>query len=111
MITIDDLINEETDTSLISDGFHTFGELYESRTLLFILLCLTYKDRAYWRHHLPGWPILGLVLDTGQISFHVEQKYLPLFQKIIKEGGPEWDEHRTEDVHTRLLEAIKRTNW
>lgn len=111
MIKIEDLINEQTDMSQVSDGFHTFAELYESRTLLWIRLCLGNSSSAFWRHHLPGWPILGMKLSTGQISFHVEEKYLPLFSLYIDEGGPEWDGHTTVDVHSRLLEEIKRGCW
>lgn len=35
----------------MSDGYHTFDELYEHRCLLFINLCLYRADEAYWRPH------------------------------------------------------------
>lgn len=44
----------------ISDGYHTFDELYEHRCLLFINLCLAHPNAAYWRPHYDGWPLLGL---------------------------------------------------
>lgn len=94
----------------ISDGFHTFDELYEHRCLLFINLCLCHKEIAYWRPHYEGWPLIGLVLpNVGQITYHVPEKYVPLFKGIIKEGGPEWDGHDSSDVVQRLLKYAKGT--
>lgn len=87
----------------ISDGFHTFDELYEHRCLLFINLCLSHPNAAYWRTHHEGWPLIGLfLLPVGQITYHVPEKYLPLFKDKIREGGPEWDGHTSQDVVGRL---------
>lgn len=87
----------------ISDGYHTFDELYEHRCLLFINLCLLRPKQAYWRPHYEGWPLLGLQLPTGQISYHVPEKYLPLFEGKVEKGGPEWDKHTPSDVVVRLF--------
>jgi hypothetical protein len=86
----------------ISDGYHTFDELYEHRCLLFILLCLKVRSQAYWRPHYEGWPLLGLQLPSGQITYHVPEKYLPLFKDKIVQGGPEWDGHTPSDVIFRM---------
>lgn len=92
----------------ISDGYHTFDELYEHRCLLFINLCLCQTDLAYWRPHYEGWPLIGLNLPKiGQITYHVPEKYLPLFKGIIREGGPEWDGHTSADVLERLAKLAK----
>lgn len=88
-----------------SDGYHTFDELYDHRCLLFINLCLLAKadgHLAYWRPHYEGWPLIGLVTPAGQITYHVPEKYLPLFKGRITEGGPEWDHHTGQDVLARL---------
>jgi len=86
-----------------SDGYHTFEELYEHRCLLFINLCLAYPNASYWRPHYEGWPLLGLyLLPIGQITYHVPEKFLPLFKDKIRKGGPEWDGHTSEDVIGRL---------
>lgn len=90
----------------LSDGYHTFGELYEHRCLLFITVCLCTPHHAYWRPHYDGWPLLGLEIpgENGitQITYHVPEKYLHLFKDKIMEGGPEWDGHTPSDVINRL---------
>ena len=55
----------------MSDGYHTFDELYEHRCLLFIVLCLQNKSRAFWRPHYEGWPLLGLTIaePVGQTYY------------------------------------------
>ncbi len=87
-----------------SDGYHTFNELYDHRNLLFIALCLHARDYARWRPHYPGWPVLFLELSGAQISYHVQEKYLPLFQdKIQRDDDYKWDGHESKDVLDRLL--------
>lgn len=86
----------------MSDGYHTFDELYEHRCLLFINLALTYPTEAYWRPHYEGWPLIGLDLPVGQVTYHVPEKYLPLFKDKVKLGGPEWDGHTSAQVVERL---------
>ena len=41
---INRLISELEDKSNISDGSHTFGELYHHRAILFAVICNTYKE-------------------------------------------------------------------
>lgn len=86
----------------ISDGYHTFDELYEHRCLLFIRLCLDHTEDAFWRHHYPGWPLLGIDTPEGQVTYHVPERFLPLFSERIKEGGPAFDGHTSADVVQRL---------
>lgn len=93
----------------LSDGYHTFDELYEHRCLLFINLCLSHSDKAYWRPHYEGWPLIGMELPSGQVTYHVPEKYLPLFERQIGKGGPEWDGHTSNDVIERLTEFAKGT--
>lgn len=92
----------------ISDGYHTFDELYEHRCLLFINLCLLIPDKCYRRHGFDGWPLLVMETNFGQISYHVPQKFEYLFSHI-KEGGPEWDLHTSKDVADRLLKMATAT--
>jgi hypothetical protein len=89
-------------TGETSDGYHTFNELYEHRCLLFINLCLLLRESAYWRKGFEGWPLVGLETSFGQITYHVPEKYLPLFEGKIIKGGPEWDGHTSRDVVDRL---------
>ena len=41
------------DIGEISDGSHSFQELYYHRCVLFSVICNTYKERAWksWKHH------------------------------------------------------------
>jgi len=85
-------INEEIkqninniDTDLISDGWHTFGELYNHRSLLFIKLCklLSNKDDYFVyksKKHFDGSQMggcfnLGIRLpDNTYIAYHIFDK-------------------------------------
>ena len=89
-----------------SDGYHTFRELYKHRVLLWINLCLEQPEKCFWRPHYEGWPLLGMESSAGQITYHVQEEYLPLFKDKIKQGGPEWDGHTSDDVLVRLKSKL-----
>jgi hypothetical protein len=91
----------------ISDGYHTFSELYAHRCTLFILLALSNPEHAYWRDGHDGWPLVGIMTPYGQISYHVPENMLHLFKDKIKQGGPEWDKHTSGDVLDRMLTWAK----
>lgn len=98
--------------SEVSDGFHTFGELYEHRCLLYVALMRAHPALA-WRARLhadgssqAGWWIGGLKLPTGEeITYH-----LPESSWSLLDGGqietlpraPKWDGHTSTDVVHRL---------
>ena len=97
------------DIEEISDTFHTFGELYDHRTIL--LLALLRKEDTSWfsmKHSdgsmFDGMFIAGYETEDGPITYHIEGKYLPLFKKYIKEipNAPEWDGHTPNDVLYRI---------
>ncbi len=96
----------------VSDGYHTFNELYEHRNMLFIKLCRALNRAFYvWKSKthsdgttIPGWFILGLNKEPGeQITYH-----LPLY--LWDEAGfaepllqaPPFDGHTSENVLDRL---------
>lgn len=109
-----------SDTGLVSDGHHTFNELYDHRVTLWIAVCrLTMRDprdpqyqyREVWRSRLhsdgsqfEGWFILGMTIESGhQISYH-----LPLarwaecdFARTLARA-PTFDGHTPADVLERL---------
>jgi len=93
----------------ISDGYHTFDELYEHRCLLFINFALSDVKTAFWRPHHDGWPLIGIETGYGQITYHVPEKYLPLFKDKIQQGGPDWDGHTSDDVLERLKKLADAT--
>jgi hypothetical protein len=108
-------------TDLISDGDHTFGEIYEHRNLLFITLCKAVKvcepEAEVWKSikHADGstyknWFILGLdIKEIGQITYHLPIKYWDQspFAKAL-EKAPDWDKHTSEDVLKRLSSILKK---
>lgn len=88
----------------ISDGYHTFSELYDHRCLLFIRLCLMTPEKALWRDHFNGWFALYLELPEGQISYHIPEKYLTLIQdKILNSALNPFDGHTSQTVINRLI--------
>lgn len=100
-----------------SDGYHTFGELYDHRIMLFIALCEVvmaggfYKNPDVWRSKLhsdgssfDGWFILGLNREKGkQITYHIP---IALWENTdfaeTLEKAPEYDGHTSSDVLGRL---------
>lgn len=93
----------------ISDGYHTFDELYYHRMILFLALQKAYIDKA-WKsklHHngtmYDNYFIVGVETPEGQYSYHYHMMYWELFKEIKEEEkAPEWDGHKPEDI-TRLL--------
>jgi hypothetical protein len=94
----------------VSDGYHTFNELYDHRCHLFIALMHQSDPSLSWRSKLhddgtnyPEWFIAGMDLPTGTISYH-----LPLWMWSMTDGimtlerAPKWDGHTAEDVVKRL---------
>lgn len=104
--------DEKLDTNLISDGYHTFGELYEHRIVLFIALSnLLYRQGKYcWKSkkhadgsEWEGWFIAGIDENKGhQISYHLPIKYWDSLRTFALDKAPEWDGHTPSDVIKRV---------
>ncbi len=95
----------------ISDGYHTFHELYEHRKLLYILLCLHHTEDCLWADHKEFESIV-LIWNSpfGQLSYHVSYYLKPLIDGKIREvtfGEHGWDGHSSDDVLHRLLFAAR----
>jgi len=95
----------------LSDGFHTFNELYHQRAVLFAALVKAHRDRAWksWRHsdgELPfgkeDYFIVGLDTPEGSYTYHYHGEYWDMFDCQELPRGKEWDGHTDKDV-TRLL--------
>lgn len=107
---------EPADKGDISDGYHTFNELYYYRMLynaaFFNLLPkhLVHKSR---RHHDGeecfggGWFIVMAQLPTGQISNHYELKDWDLFQVPEQEKADEWDGHTPKEAAERIFRYLQ----
>ena len=94
----------------LSDGFHTFNDLYEQRMYLFAALVRAYKDRAWksLRHEDGelcfggGWFIVGIDTPEGSYTYHYRNKYFDLFDCQILDYARHWDGHTDKDV-VRLM--------
>ena len=102
------------DTNIISDGYHTFGELYDHRAVLYITLCRFIAKAGsglVWRSFkhsdgsvYNGFFILGIgILPGKQITYHLPEKYLEMTLFASQRTfAPEFDGHSSKDVLERL---------
>jgi len=98
----------------LSDGFHTFRQLYYQRMMLFATIVKQNKDKAWksLRHEDGelcfggGWFIVGIDTPEGSYTYHYEDNYYSLFDCEELERGKHWDGHTEKDV-TRLLSLPK----
>ena len=94
----------------LSDGFHTFRQLYYQRMMLFATIVKQNKDKAWksLRHEDGelcfggGWFIVGIDTPEGSYTYHYEDNYFSLFDCVELERSKHWDGHTEKDV-TRLL--------
>ena len=102
---------EPADKGEISDGYHTFNELYYYRMLynaaFFNMLPKEWVHKS--KKHNDGeecfgggWFIVMANLPTGQISNHYELKDWDLFQIPEKEVADKWDGHTPQEAADRL---------
>ena len=94
----------------ISDGYHTFDELYYHRTALFAcLISLLPEQKTFksWRHAdgsmYEGYFIAGFFTPEGWSTYHCESSWWPLFNCIEMDRAPEWDGHTPSDAIHRLM--------
>lgn len=107
---INSLIQTLYNKEEVSDGYHTFKELYLHRILLFIALCNLQPDQCHKTHknfekqEWPGWFILVLHHPiAGQISYHIPDKYWDNVRCKSVEWNFTYDGHNSSDVLDRLL--------
>ncbi len=105
-----------TNIADVSDGYHTFRELYDHRDALFIALAgMSLASRRVWksRKHsdgsvMEGWFILGIGKKEGdQITYHLPMTLWNHPQLVLVEDlprAPEFDGHTSDDVISRLGE-------
>lgn len=109
-----DLKSIEADVA-ISDGYHTFDELYDHRITLYIALCYSLVGSDYgriiWRSqkhsdgsNYDGWFLLGIGDKKGeQITYHIpnERWDETEFAKVL-DKAPEFDGHTPQAVLERI---------
>lgn len=95
----------------ISDGYHTFHELYQHRRALNVALFHAYAEHCIKsRKHFDGTMFEGgyfIVMMThpivGQISYHYQLKHWDEFRIPEVELAPKHDGHTPQDTIERLL--------
>ena len=103
---------DDMDTDEVSDGYHTFGELYDHRRALTAALAAERADIA-WRskaHHPDDGPmqggyfIMGIDTPAGMITYHYKLSHWDDFAEVPElEHAPKWDGTTPRDTVVRLL--------
>ena len=98
-------------TGDVSDGYHTFDELYEHRTVLFVALMKSHTELSWisYQHddgsEMDDWFIAGMSLPTGDVTYHLPNEYWDscIVGGIkVLEHAVVWDGHDSNDVLLRL---------
>lgn len=107
----------QQDMGEVSDGYHTFNELYEHRCTLFVALMMLRPDASWYsRKHADGsewegWFIAGMTLpDRRTVTYHLPARDMDLLTGLgieELERAPEWDGHTSADVVKRLRDWIR----
>lgn len=113
-------VDQLDDKGKISDGSHTFDELYYHRMVLFSLVCDQYRDVAWksWKHDdgtmYPDYFIVGITTPDGDYSYHYHKDHWDKFDVIELEKAPKWDGHTPDDInrlYSLLGSAGKLDSW
>ena len=122
VVKINELINKYNKLGImsvkdISDGHHTFGEIYKERFILFCTLCnifpeLSWKAKKHFDEEndpmYEGDFIAGINTPEGVASYHIKIEYWDLFDIPEISRAPKYDNYTSEDVLKRLLSLSKR---
>lgn len=104
------------ETGEVSDGYHTFDELYEHRHMLLMALFKRCPDLAWISathsngKEIDGWFIAGMNLPSGAISYHLPVRLWSLAcidGVTVLPFAPPWDGHMSKDVLERLRRFIE----
>lgn len=101
------------DRGEVSDGYHTFNQLYDHRNLLFLNLvaanpAISFKTRLNDKKESgEGWFILGMNTEHGQITYHLPDQFWDMAVVKEVEYHFDYDGHTSEDVCERLAHLAK----
>lgn len=115
LLRLADLIEPQEITEDTSDGYHTFGQLYYQRMMLFAVLVKEHKEHSWkTRRHEDGEPCFGggwflVTIETpdGPYGYHYEDKYWDLFDCDEIPKAKPWDGYDESDVG-RLMSLISK---
>lgn len=120
-----------TNVGQVSDGSHSFNELYDHRCVLFLcLMCFIAENGAqeygvtdvWWSEKhaagdmFEGYVIVGIETAEGQCTYHIKDNpYGEILRQVLSSSAtmirhldhaPEWDGHDSNDVLARLSSAF-----
>lgn len=101
------------DQGEVSDGYHTFNELYDHRAKLFATLCNNNKNIA-WKSKshddgtmYDGMFIVGINTPEGQATYHYDiYPYWDMFNVKEIEKAPKFDGHTPTDAINRIFNYL-----
>lgn len=95
----------------MSDGYHTFDELYQHRVALFLYALRrgAFTNAYAVKDHFEGWDLIVAYTCGGsgldQISYHVPATERPRWEDVVLSVPKEdhqWDGHTSAEVVNRL---------
>lgn len=123
-ITVQDAIGtlDSDSRGRLSDGFHTFNELYDYRKIYNAMLFNEWFKNGLHSVHKSlkhsdgnecfggGWFIVMATIPTGQISNHYEIKDWDLFNCEIRDVAEVYDGHTPKEAYARMVDYTYRPN-
>lgn len=102
-----------SDIGDVSDGYHTFNDLYHQRAVLFATIVNTYPELSWKtiRHEDGelcfggGWFLVTIETPDGAYGYHYEMQYWDLFDCDEIERAKPWDGYDESDV-MRLMSLV-----
>lgn len=108
-----------TPTEEISDGYHTFKELYQYRRVYNAMLVNEYENQWLYNVHKSlkhsdwedcfggGYFVVQMTLPTGQVSNHYKLEHWDEFKCEIRGKADEWDGHTPQEALSRMMNFLK----
>lgn len=100
----------------ISDGHHTFRELYKQRLIMFCTICncfphLSWKSKKHFDEEndpmFNGCFIAGINTPEGIATYHIKLEYWDLFEIPEIDRALKYDNYTPDDVMDRILSLSK----
>ncbi len=101
----------------ISDGHHTFEDLYKNRLILFCTLCninpdISWKSKKHFDEEndpmFKGDFIAGINTPEGVATYHFKLEFWDLFQIPEIEKAPKYDNYDNATVLKRIYSLSKK---
>ena len=108
----DNLVIPFKNVGQVSDGCHTFDELYDHRCMLWLHVLAANKDKAFKtlrdldNNEMAGWFIAGMNTVYGQLSYHLPLRLWNSANITEIPCNSGYDGHCSQDVLYRLRQLL-----